>query len=72
MDITDILSAIGSVGFPIVACIAMAVFIATSFKDFNNLLTRNNLLTEELIAILRGKRDDDSGKRDDDSGEVGA
>lgn len=61
MDITDILSAIGSVGFPIVACIAMAVFIATSFRDFNNLLTRNNMLIEELIGVLSGKRDDDNG-----------
>ncbi len=61
MDITDILSAIGSVGFPIVACIAMAVFIATSFRDFNSLLTRNNMLIEELIGVLSGKRDDDNG-----------
>lgn len=53
MDVGTIMSAIGSVGFPIVACIAMAWFIATTFSDFNNLMTKNNILTEELIALLK-------------------
>ncbi len=53
MDVGTIVSAIGSVGFPIVACGAMAWFIATTFNDFNNLMTKNNILTEELIALLK-------------------
>lgn len=53
MDVGTIVSVIGSVGFPIVACIAMAWFIATTFSDFNNLMTKNNILTEELIALLK-------------------
>lgn len=53
MDIGAIMSAIGSVGFPIVACCAMAWFIATTFSDFNDLMTKNNILTEELIALLK-------------------
>lgn len=53
MDVTTIVSLIGSVGFPIVACIAMAIFIATSFNDFNTLIERNNLLSEELISLIR-------------------
>lgn len=53
MDVTTIVSLIGSVGFPIVACVAMAIFIATSFNDFNTLIERNNLLSEELISLIR-------------------
>ncbi len=53
MDVGTIMSAIGSVGFPVVACCAMAWFIATTFSDFNDLMTKNNVLTEELIALLK-------------------
>lgn len=53
MDVGSIASVIGSVGFPIVACCAMAWFIATTFSDFNGLMTKNNILTEELIALLK-------------------
>lgn len=60
MDIGTIMSVIGSVGFPIVACCAMAWFIATTFDDFNDLMTKNNILTEELIALLK-----DGGVNDD-------
>lgn len=54
----SIVNLVGAVGFPIVACIAMGIFIATSFKDFNNLLLKNNMLTDELIALLRKSSDD--------------
>lgn len=54
----NIVNLVGAVGFPIVACIAMGIFIATSFKDFNNLLLKNNMLTEELIALLRKSEND--------------
>ena len=60
MDVGSIVSVIGSVGFPIVACCAMAWFIATTFSDFNDLMTKNNILTEELIALL--KDGDNSGE----------
>ncbi len=60
MDISQIVSVIGSVGFPIVACCGMAWFIATTFTDFNDLMTRNNVLTEELIGLLRKDNDDDT------------
>lgn len=60
MDISQIVSVIGSVGFPIVACCGMAWFIATTFSDFNDLMTRNNVLTEELIGLLRKDSDDDN------------
>ena len=53
MDMSTIATLVGSVGFPIVACCGMAWFIATTFRDFNNLMTKNNVLTEELIALLK-------------------
>lgn len=56
--VDSIVNLVGAVGFPIVACVAMGVFIATSFKDFNNLLLKNNMLTDELIALLRKSSDD--------------
>lgn len=59
MDINSIVTVIGSVGFPIVACCGMAWFIATTFRDFNALMTKNNVLTEELIALLRDNKGDD-------------
>lgn len=60
MDISSIVTVVGSVGFPIVACCGMAWFIATTFNDFNDLMTKNNVLTEELIALLKdNKRDND-------------
>lgn len=66
MDMSSITALVGSVGFPIVACCAMAWFIATTFRDFNNLMTRNNVLTEELITLLKG----DKGGADDDDDEA--
>lgn len=58
MDMSSIATLVGSVGFPIVACCGMAWFIATTFRDFNNLMTRNNVLTEELISLLKNDKGD--------------
>lgn len=60
MDMNSVAALVGSVGFPIVACCAMAWFIATTFRDFNNLMTRNNVLTEELITLLKDDKGGDS------------
>jgi hypothetical protein len=58
MDMSSIATLVGSIGFPIVACCGMACFIATTFRDFNNLMTKNNVLTEELIALLKNDKGD--------------
>lgn len=60
MDMSSIATLVGSVGFPIIACCGMAWFIATTFRDFNNLMTKNNILTEELIALLNNDKGDDN------------
>ena len=59
MDISSIVTVVSSVGFPIVACCGMAWFIATTFSDFNDLMTKNNVLTEELIALLKNNNGGD-------------
>lgn len=58
MNPNDIVSLIGSVGFPVVACAAMAWFYATQFKDFQSMVQKNNMLTEELVALLRKEEDE--------------
>jgi hypothetical protein len=58
MDMSSITALVGSVGFPVVACCGMAWFIATTFRDFNNLMTKNNVLTAELIALLKDDKGD--------------
>lgn len=58
MDINSIVGLVGSVGFPIVACCGMAWFIATTFRNFNDLMTKNNVLTTELIALLKKGKED--------------
>lgn len=60
MDMSSIAAIVGSLGFPIVACCAMAWFIASTFRDFNNLMMKNNVLTEELIALLKNDKGDDN------------
>lgn len=60
MDVDTIATMVGSLGFPILACCAMAWFYATQFKDMTDLLTKNNMLTEELIAVLR--KEEQNGK----------
>lgn len=60
MDMSSIAALVGSVGFPIVACCGMAWFIATTFRDFNNLMTKNNVLTEELISLLKNDKGGDA------------
>lgn len=59
MDMSSIATLVGSVGFPIVACCGMAWFIATTFRDFNNLMMKNNILTEQLIDLLKNDKGGD-------------
>lgn len=56
MDANTIVSIISSVGFPIVACGAMAWFIATTFRSFNELMSKNNNLMDELIGLLKKEK----------------
>lgn len=63
MDANTIVSIISSVGFPIVACGAMAWFIATTFRSFNELMAKNNSLMDELIGLLKKEKGTDDGTK---------
>lgn len=63
MDANTIVSIISSVGFPIVACGAMAWFIAMTFRSFNELMSKNNSLMDELIGLLKKEKGTDDGTK---------
>lgn len=56
MDIQTILTAISSVGFPIVACCAMAYFFAKTNDNYRNDIKEQNQLhkdeTKELVDAI--------------------
>lgn len=58
MDVNAIVSVIGSVGFPIVACAAMAWFYATQFRGFQSMIDKLNLLTAEILDLLKERSDE--------------
>ncbi len=67
MDVDTIAALIGSVGFPIIACIAMGCFYATQFKDYQGMLQKNNVLTEELVVVLKQVQDREEVSNEEDS-----
>lgn len=52
MDAASVASLIGSVGFPIVACIAMALYINTTVKDLTTALQNNTIVMEKILTRL--------------------
>ena len=48
----ELVTIISSVGFPIVACCAMAWFINNTFKDFQTTITETNSLLAQVSAKL--------------------
>ena len=49
---TDIVALISSVGFPIVACIAMAIYVNTTVKELTKTIAQNTLVLEKLLTKL--------------------
>lgn len=52
MDGASVVSLISSVGFPIVCCIAMAIYINTTLKEFTVTLHNNTVILEKLLTKL--------------------
>ena len=52
MDVNTVVTLIGSVGFPIVACCGMAWFVNNTVENFRESIEKNNSLMDELIALL--------------------
>lgn len=48
MNVNDVCTIISSVGFPIVACIAMGWYVNTTMKEFTKTIAENTLTLKEL------------------------
>lgn len=55
-------SAISSVGFPIVCCGFMAYFIMTTLKDLQNTIQANTSVMDKILGVLSN----DKGENDHD------
>ena len=52
MDQNAVVQVISSVGFPIVACIGLAYFIANEIKQLREALNNNTLVIQKLLDKL--------------------
>jgi hypothetical protein len=57
MDVNDIVTLIGSLGFPVVACVGMFYLYNRTLKDFtgtlNNIASEIKELREELKELIK-------------------
>lgn len=54
MDYNSLVQAIGSVGFPIVACVGLFWMVNTTMKEFTNTVDRLNESIIKLTAKIDG------------------
>lgn len=62
MSAESIISLVSSVGFPIVACIALFGFMTKTLKDIQTALTNNTMALEKLRLKL-GEDEENNGKK---------
>ena len=53
MDYNTIVTLVGSLGFPIAACIGMFWMINSTMKDFKETIAENTKVMTELVAIVK-------------------
>lgn len=60
MNVNDIVTLIGSLGFPIVACVGMFYLYNHTLKDFtttlNDIVAQIKELREDIRELVRGER----------------
>lgn len=60
MNVNDIITLIGSLGFPIVACVGMFYLYNRTLKDFtttlNDIVTQIKELREDIREFVSGER----------------
>ena len=61
MNLSDIGTLIGSIGFPIVACCGMGWYINNTMQKFTDTMQKNTTALEKLLTVLR-KDDTNDGK----------
>ena len=54
MDYNSIIQAIGSVGFPIVACVGLFWMINTTMKEFTSTISKLNESIIKLTSMIEG------------------
>lgn len=53
MDYNSIVTLVGSLGFPIVACIGLFWMINTTMKEFKETVSENTKVMTELVATVK-------------------
>ena len=61
MNLSDVVTLIGSVGFPIVACCGMGWYINNTMQKFTDTMQKNTTALEKLLTVLR-KGETNDGK----------
>lgn len=63
MDYNTIVTLVGSLGFPIVACIGLFWMINTTMKEFKETVSENTKAMTELVVTVKGiyDRSDEDG-----------
>lgn len=62
MDYNSIITLVGSLGFPIVACIALFWMMNTTMKEFKETVAENTKAMTELVTTVKAI----SGRSDED------
>lgn len=57
MDYNAIVTLVGSLGFPIVACIALFWMMNTTMKEFKETVAENTKAMTELVTIVKAISD---------------
>lgn len=60
MNLNDIGTIIGSVGFPIVACCGMGWYINNTMQKFTDVMQKNTTALEKLLTALKKDGEDDA------------
>lgn len=58
MDLETIVGLVGSLGFPIVACIYLARFNNETIKELKDTISCNTVVLEKLLTKLEVKKED--------------
>ena len=53
MDTNNIISLVGSLGFPIVVCVYMGYFINTTIKEFRASMDKNTDAIQEVLTWIK-------------------
>lgn len=57
MDATAISQLIGSLGFPIAACVFLAWYMTSIMKEFREIMMNNTMAIKELILIVEDMKE---------------